>query len=179
MAPTICPEFRVDVQRVAATYDGSMERPDYTPEVATFVDQARQFCDFVENGPQGSLSKRLVDTRERLLALYAAGCKLPAVQPPEGIKDSPDPKPVATPPFGTFDTYWEVFDPYVADEPVAGSLSDELAEIYADVQRGLALWDRDVPRAAAIWEWRFHFDRHWGDHAVDVLRALHRACGRA
>jgi len=21
-----------------------------------------------------------------------------------------------------------------------------------------------------------HFERHWGDHAIDALRALHRAC---
>jgi hypothetical protein len=28
-----------------------------------------------------------------------------------------------------------------------------------------------------VWEWRFHFDVHWGEHAVDALRALHRACG--
>jgi hypothetical protein len=35
-----------------------------------------------------------------------------------------------------------------------------------------------VPREAAIWEWRFHFEWHWGDHAIDALRALHRACLR-
>jgi hypothetical protein len=49
---------------------------------------------------------------------------------------------------------------------------------HADVTRGLRLWDLDVPREAAIWEWRFHFESHWGDHAIDALRALHRACAR-
>jgi hypothetical protein len=32
------------------------------------------------------------------------------------------------------------------------------------------------PLSDEFWEWRFHFDVHWGDHAVDALRALHRAC---
>jgi aryl-alcohol dehydrogenase-like predicted oxidoreductase len=38
------------------------------------------------------------------------------------------------------------------------------------VERGLSA----IPRreSAAVWEWRFHFDVHWGDHAVDALRAL-------
>ena len=29
---------------------------------------------------------------------------------------------------------------------------------------------------SAIWEWRFNFNYHWGEHAVDALRALQRAC---
>jgi hypothetical protein len=70
-----------------------------------------------------------------------------------------------------------MFDPYELDQPVAGSLSDDLLDVYRDVRRGLALWEsrRD---ADAVWEWKFHFDAHWGAHAVDALRALHRACGR-
>lgn len=31
-------------------------------------------------------------------------------------------------------------------------------------------------RREAIWERRFHVDAHWGDHAIDALRALDRAC---
>ena len=56
------------------------------------------------------------------------------------------------------------------------SLSDDLLDVYFDLRRGLELWDQEVPKAAAIWEWRFAFDTHWGDHAIDALRALHRAC---
>jgi Domain of unknown function (DUF5063) len=100
--------------------------------------------------------------REHLLGLYTdAGA-------------SPE-RPVGWPGFHEKDIYWEVSDPYEASEPVCGSLTDDLLDVYADVRRGLDLWDGSHQQAA-IWEWRFHFDIHWGDHAVDALRALHRAC---
>lgn len=74
------------------------------------------------------------------------------------------------------DTYWEVFDPLQLSEPVAGSLDDDVRDIYCDLYRGLRLYDDpDVSWKSAVWEWRFHFERHWGDHAVDALRALQRA----
>ncbi|HEY4179503.1 MAG TPA: DUF5063 domain-containing protein [Kofleriaceae bacterium] len=160
--------------------------PDYwSPEVAAFVDQARQFCDLVEKAREYSLAERLAAFRHRLLELYASGSTLPVVNPPEGIEAGPSrdrPKDWAG--FGDVDTYWEVFDPYVGDAPVAGSLSDDVLDIYRDLQRGLTLWDHDAAansdafKLCAIWEWRFHFETHWGDHAIDALRALHRACKR-
>jgi len=125
------------------------------------------------------LDKRLAGARKRLLDLYEAGSALPYVEPPEGVEAGPSPEPPkGWLGFGNFETYWEVFDPYEEDDPVVGSLSDDLLDVYGDVRRGLALWDMGIPRTAALWEWRFHFDQHWGDHAVDALRALHRACGR-
>jgi hypothetical protein len=67
----------------------------------------------------------------------------------------------------------------VDEPPVRGSLADDLRDVYSDVRRGLALWDSPAPPDAAIWEWRFQFEIHWGDHAIDALRALHRACRRS
>jgi hypothetical protein len=155
-------------------------RPELlSPEVAAFVDQARQFCDFIEKAQGYSLEKRLSGARQRLLELYDAGTALPHVEPPEGVEAGPNPQPAeGWLALESFETYWEVFDPYEEGEPVVGSLSDDLLGVYRDIRRGLALWDKDVPKAAALWEWRFHFDHHWGDHAIDALRALHRACGR-
>ena len=78
--------------------------------------------------------------------------------------------------FEPFDSYSEVFDPYDREdhEPVVGSLSDDLLDVYRDIRGGLWSWETDAT-ANAIWEWRFSFDTHWGDHAADALRALHRA----
>ena len=57
----------------------------------------------------------------------------------------------------------------------ATSISDDVLDVYLDVGRGLLAYDAgDVD--GATWSWRFHFDCHWGDHAVDALRALQRAC---
>ena len=162
-------------------------RPNYwSPEVAVFVDQAWQFCEFVEKANQYARDERLVAARQRLLEVYEAGSKLPQVEPPEGIEAGPSPeRPQGWAGFEDVDLYWEVFDPYEESAPVAGSLSDDLLDIYGDLRRGLALWDKGVGtknddfKVSAIWEWRFHFEIHWGDHAIDALRALHRACKRS
>jgi hypothetical protein len=149
----------------------------FTHATAAFANHARQFCDFVEHASASSLVERLTEARVRLSGLYEAGCALPCIEPPEGVEAgaSPD-EPTGWAGFDAFEVYWEVFDPYVDEAPVAGSLSDDVLDVYRDVRRGLDLWDSTAPLAAAIWEWRFHFDTHWGDHAVDALRALHRAC---
>ena len=106
-------------------------------------------------------------------------------EPPDGVEAGPTGEPPkGWPGFEKFDGYWEVFDPYEEGAPVGGSLSDDLLDVYGDLRRGLALWEqggvtkRGELRIAAIWEWRFQFEIHWGDHAIDALRALHRACGR-
>ncbi len=178
----------VDVGAVLPMQEGSrivgyatvveVTRPEhFTRETAAFVDQTHQFCDFIERASTLPLRARLEATRARLLALYRAGTVLPHVEPPEGFDAGPNPpRPEGWKGFDNFEVYWEVFDPYVDEAPVAGSLSDDLLDVYFDVRRGLDLWKSKAPRAAAIWEWRFHFDSHWGDHAVDALRALHRAC---
>lgn len=149
----------------------------YSRAVAAFVVETHQFCDFIGRASSLRLFERLRHARLRLLALYEAGCMLPSVEPPEGFDAGPSP---AGPPgwvgFEKFETYWEVFDPYVKDALVAGSLSDDILDVYFDVRRGLDLWQSSAPPAAAIWEWKFGLDSHWGDHAVDALRALHRAC---
>jgi hypothetical protein len=147
-----------------------------TNEVGAFVERARELCSFVERVSTYSLDQRLAQTRVELLEVYQAAVALPYVEPDEQGSPRVDvthPEPWAG--FDEFEHYWEVFDPYVDEPSLGGSLSDDLLDVYGDVQRGLVLWDQGWPRAA-IWAWRFHFDIHWGDHAVDALRALHRAC---
>jgi hypothetical protein len=75
---------------------------------------------------------------------------------------------------GRRDYYNEMFAPYdlAEREPVTGSLADDLADIYADLSRGLAAWQVGNTEDA-VWEWRFHFQHHWGEHTTGALRALH------
>ena len=145
--------------------------------VDIFVREARAYCSFVQTASGLSLADRLRAARERLLSLYQAALWLPSVEPDDTDASSSPNLPADRPGFGDKDLYWEVFNPYEHDdnEPVAGSLADDVLDIYRDVQRGLALWDSSQVRNA-IWDWRFHFEFHWGEHAVDALRALHRAC---
>ncbi len=140
-----------------------------------FVHQVRTYCEFVDSTHELDLDKRLATARRRLLALYSAALSLPS-----GVhRDEADverQRPEEWPGFGEKDFYWEMFDPYVDEERVGASLSDDVLDVYDDVGRGLGYWDAGH-RERAVWEWRFAFETHWGDHAIDALRALHRACG--
>jgi len=101
---------------------------------------------------------------------------------PSGDAEGPDAEAEVRPGsdwpgFDEFDLYSEVFDPCVDESPVCGALSDDVLDIYADLRRGLVTYD-EGRLGSAVWEWEFHFDHHWGQHAVDALRALRRACLR-
>lgn len=161
-----------------ATITDVTRSENFMPVVTTFVCRVREFCSFIEEAAKSPLHERMLNARQRLLDLYSAAVLLPNVEPASDGKEPPSP----TPPegwqsFEAFETYWEVFDPYEMEEPVAGSLSDNLLDVFRDVRRGLRQWEHGE-EAAAIWGWRFSFETHWGDHAVDALRALHRACLR-
>jgi hypothetical protein len=71
--------------------------------------------------------------------------------------------------------YWQVFDPYGSADPVEASLSDDLTDIYIDLDRGLRRWDDagDAVRRAIVWEWRFSYESHWGRHAIGAMGAIH------
>ncbi|MEM6789038.1 MAG: DUF5063 domain-containing protein [Myxococcota bacterium] len=137
---------------------------------------ARDFCDFVETASSvKDVSERLRMGRYCLAKLVTAGSDLPLVEATTDKVVLWYGSPPDWPGFGPHDLYWEVFDPYVDEEPVAGSLLDDFLDIYHHLKRGLVAFD-EGQQQDAVWEWRFHFDHHWGDHAVDALRALQRAC---
>jgi hypothetical protein len=70
--------------------------------------------------------------------------------------------------------YREIYDPFESPEEseVAGLLADDFADIYRDLQDGLDKWNRGET-GEALWEWRFNFENHWGEHLTGALRALH------
>jgi hypothetical protein len=75
---------------------------------------------------------------------------------------------------GAWDQYCEIFDPNKDMDPIGGSLADDLADIYFDLKEGLALHESgESEPSQVIWEWRFSFDIHWGEHATSALRALY------
>jgi len=73
---------------------------------------------------------------------------------------------------GSYDAYDCVFDPYdLGSQPVRGLVSDDLADICRDLREGLDLYDAGRTDEA-VWQWRFGFDSHWGQHATHALYAL-------
>jgi uncharacterized protein DUF5063 len=69
-------------------------------------------------------------------------------------------------------TIWDATGAFGNDvEPIESSLSLELAEIDSDLHEALAWLEQ--PHADVLWDLRFAFEQHWGQHAVNVLRPLH------
>lgn len=144
--------------------------------VEDFFYSAVNYCSLVENlnfrEPQSNLKTLLVS----LLDLYTKALYLPEIEPEN---DNPTDSEIFMPriEFNEFDQYWEVFNPYFLEEPVGASLSDDISDIYQDVKRGILLYEHKE-QTQAIWQWKFHFDIHWGQHAVDAVRTLHFAISR-
>lgn len=146
--------------------------------ISRFARVARQYCRLVENAERHSLQGRVKKFEVILGRLCSAAVQLPHVEPrTERTAQKFRAELAHWPGFGRFDQYWEVFDPYQTDNLVSASLSDDLLDVYVDLQRGFLLFDRGTADSVtdAVWDWRFGFLFHWGDHAVDALRALHRA----
>jgi Domain of unknown function (DUF5063) len=78
--------------------------------------------------------------------------------------------------FGEKDLYWRLFEQtqQPPQEPLAGILSDDLADIWLDVKRGLQTLELN-PEASlsdVLWSWKFSFETHWGRHAVSAMATL-------
>jgi hypothetical protein len=77
--------------------------------------------------------------------------------------------------------YWTVVDPIkpTKDDPLLGDMADDLADIYCDLRRGLDAWETAAAatRLEIIWTWRFAYESHWGQHAVDALGTIYSQLG--
>lgn len=153
---------------------------DLPQEVADFAEEAERFVAWVEgNGAAGASVGR--EALVRITKLFAAALELPEMCPDNSEDDDPAaPEPVsqdirrrlAELPVSC---YLEIFDPLELEhqeEPVIGSLRDDVLDIYMDVRQGLALY-RAGRGADAVWHWRFNFAIHWGEHATDAMRVLY------
>ncbi|MFH8608774.1 DUF5063 domain-containing protein [Streptomyces sp. NPDC018029] len=70
------------------------------------------------------------------------------------------------------DVYSEVFDPYEPRKaPVPCRISDDLADVVADLSHGLAHY-RAGRTTEALWWWQFSYFSNWGSTASGALRAL-------
>ena len=145
--------------------------------VDTFVRLVREYLLVIDRAADSTPHSLLGSCARLLPRIYSAAMELPDVEPEtddlssEG--DAVSPMPTLQPLFGRYDGYFEVYDPYVEDEPVMSSLADDLADIYLDLARPLGAFDAGHV-ADAVWSWRFNVRGHCGDHLVDALRAIHR-----
>ena len=151
-------------------------------QVAEFVAEARRSCALIENEERGAASAFEKECLLVLLRLYEQILRLPSADPPD--PELPERIPheqwqavrERTAQRTGHDVYWEVFEPFAEHkpDPIYGSISDDLADIWRDVKEGLSTFDSGKPNCIkdAVWHWRFSFGSHWGHHVADAIRAL-------
>ena len=151
-----------------ASEDGDLTR------VRSFADLAREYCDLATDSATHPVDPR--DLARLVAAIVSAAFDLPDLD-----EDTPEPSAElqherVQARFESLRsiTYAEVFDPFEDPPapPVAGSLLDDLQDLYADLKSGMVLYDAGYLRGAA-WHWRFHFTIHWGEHGTSAIRALY------
>ena len=142
-----------------------------------FYKIAVDFCKYVNDN---EISESSVDVLiSYLMKLYLFALKLPDMEPDSDESERSVIKvsiPIQV--NDNFQTmYWEVFNPLEEDEPVCGYLVDDLNDIINDIQRGIHEYESGRT-GNAVFEWKNGLDSHWGNHAIDAIRALHAIrCG--
>ncbi|MBT3217862.1 MAG: DUF5063 domain-containing protein [Proteobacteria bacterium] len=133
------------------------------------ADSARGFCDLVAEADQLSLQERIAWFSTAFAQLYVAGLQLlPSTNDPEGQPKLQFPDKID---FGSLDGYLK------ADVSEEGSLSQDVALVYAHIRHGLVLLDsprRDANEAALAY-WSTTFDEEWGRQIAGAMPAFHRA----
>jgi hypothetical protein len=150
--------------------------------VATFRSAAERYVAVIEGAEGQSVERLFADLVEVLPVLYERAARLPH---PGVSGELPDTARLTHEQwtevcdrlervFGADDLYWTVI-PFgdKKREELAGSLADDLADIYRDVKDGLTLLAAGESESHIVWEWRFGFWSHWGTHAVAALRVIH------
>jgi len=157
-------------------------KPEEQQALARFPLLARNFCALVDVCAELDRQTLLQQISIHLAQLCEVGARLPWVNPAsDGPDDSPDSFRLNRERFasielmlreklGKLNEYWEVFDPTQKEEPVNGSVSMDIAEIYFDLKEALQLLESGVAREDVYFDWRLSFRSHWSRHAVSALK---------
>jgi hypothetical protein len=162
----------------------AMELSRLAEETAT---DAQDYLDAVTEVAAGSASDTAIPVL--LLAVsqtLLAGARLGAITdvvPSERFEPDSGPDPDVDPVrtglanlFEGLDEYADVIDPLTSGEVVSGSLTDDLADIAADLSHGLRHYR--VGRVdEALWWWQFSYLSNWGVRATSALRVLQSMLG--
>ena len=166
---------------------------------ADFLNAARQFVTLLEDGDL-NLETFYKDSHKALSELYRTALNLETVElihsGPDSEFDEIDKDELRKmnknliSNLGKDCFYWEVFDPTYTEEngkpgqgwkitdrePTQGWLVDDFADIYADLKEELTKIDQigtDESIEDALWQLKFGFNLHWGNHCINAMRALH------
>lgn len=153
-------------------------------ETKDFLLTAGDYCSFIELTEKTD-KEFLRQVQKLLLKLYQQAMEMrwTTVTHSEAVEDELSKEEVETivrriaDKVGEDRFYWTVFDPTNPKdtEAVCGDLADDLGDIYKDIKKDLLTFDHPTPgsKEHAIWSIKFHFEKHWGEHAIDALRTIH------
>lgn len=143
-----------------------------------FYESVKEFCSWAESEidkPEVELIKAL----HLLSNLYSNALMLKIenfVAEYEKIRISNEQWNLIFKRFGSlpFNYYPEVDDITEIETPSTslGDIANDLADIYRDLKAGLGLYEQGY-ESEAVYEWKSHFNFHWGIHAVNAMNALH------
>lgn len=169
------------------------KQDNYAGAVNHFGLIAEQYCSLVDSQSALDKSEFLLQVYRMLPELIAEASRLPPVSFDDDeneeqettirkIRDETEMKQQGwrqlynslKEKLGDWNLYWMVFDPRTDNGAIHGSLADDIADIYRDLKNGIVLREaNEVPASEIIFEWRFGFTSHWGQHAVNALRTIH------
>jgi hypothetical protein len=168
---------------VTTTTSKQLDDDEFTADIAAQVESFLIAVGAVARGdfPGGTLSILLLEVSQLLLAGGRLGAVVDVVpneryEPDAGVDPDADGlRERLAELLGPVDEYVEVFDPYQRDrEVIASRLSDDLADVAADLFHGLAHF-RAGRANEALWWWQYSYLANWGSTASSALRALHSA----
>jgi hypothetical protein len=163
----------------------SFDTPVYSRNVIEFVTVANEFCKYLENCEEVSLTDFVETTHRILPLLYLKATLLPSIE--ESYEEFNE-KFVTEElysviqnnllkKFGNYNNYDEIYDPLRQenDEPAQLSLAETFSDIYQDVKDFLMQYrtGADEIMQNAVWECRQSFEQYWGQKTVNALRVLH------
>ena len=156
-----------------------------TKEFVDFYRTASSFCDFVESYATESKYEFLQVARQNLLTLYDTALKIQWVKLQSNIEYDEKLDDIKFKKLlmfiekrlGDARYYWHVFDPTndKDTEAVCGDLVDDIGDIYKDLKYSIMIYnlDKEDCKENAVWQFKFDFDKHWDNHCINALSAIH------
>ena len=160
--------------------------PVFSGHVVEFTAVANEFCKYAEHAGEMK-GEEILKIMQRLLPLlYLKASFLPVLEP---VFEDGNEKFVTESDWfrihdafrlklGTSDDYLVLPDQYLTGEdgPVAGSISEDLADIYQDMKNFILLYQTGTSEVMndAVWECRINFENYWGIKLINALRAIHK-----
>lgn len=153
-----------------------------TSEMTAFHADAVAYCGAIDQFIQGALQQPYTVLLSLLSSLANSSNKLPSV-----LSESPEDRERLSHDEWRkiYDALGEVMNTAVSklvefhhehkDEggiQRGGLLSDDLSDLYRDLQEGLCCWEKG-DYSGAVWAWRFHYEIHYGEHLLQALLTIH------